>query len=110
MSREPDRESRAPQLDAADLLPLAAALVVLALVALLMPTAAGGGTRTLQKKGIEIERGWYADPELFRKVEVGTEVLIRDKPFRLPNHGRLAFGHSIKSLPDAVFEFEIDAC
>lgn len=40
----------------------------------------------------------------------GTEVLIRDKPFRLPNHGRLAFGHSIKSLPDAVFEFEIDAC
>ena len=40
----------------------------------------------------------------------GAEVLIRDKPFRLPNHGRLAFGHSIKSLPDAVFEFEIDAC
>ena len=40
----------------------------------------------------------------------GTEVLTRDKPFRLPNHGRLAFGHSIKSLPDAVFEFEIDAC
>lgn len=49
-----------------------------ALDVLLMPTAAGGGTRTLQKKGIEIERGWYADPELFRKVEVGTEVLIRE--------------------------------
>lgn len=49
-----------------------------ALDVLLMPTAAGGGTRTLQKKGIEIERGWYAAPELFRKVEVGTEVLIRE--------------------------------
>ncbi|MDD3328894.1 MAG: DDE-type integrase/transposase/recombinase [Zoogloea sp.] len=49
-----------------------------ALDVLLMPTAAGGGVRTLQKKGIEIERGWYAAPELFRKVEVGTEVLIRE--------------------------------
>lgn len=49
-----------------------------ALDVLLMPTAAGGGIRTLQKKGIEIERGWYAAPELFRKVEVGTEVLIRE--------------------------------
>jgi putative transposase len=49
-----------------------------ALDVLLMPTAANGGTRTLQKKGIEIERGWYAAPELYRKVEVGTEVLIRE--------------------------------
>ena len=49
-----------------------------ALDVLLMPTAANGGTRTIQKKGIEIERGWYAAPELFRKVEVGTEVLIRE--------------------------------
>ncbi len=49
-----------------------------ALDVLLMPTGANGGTRTLQKKGIEIERGWYAAPELFRKVEVGTEVLIRE--------------------------------
>lgn len=49
-----------------------------ALDVLLMPTAAGGGARILQKKGIEIERGWYAAPELFRTVEVGTEVLIRE--------------------------------
>jgi hypothetical protein len=49
-----------------------------ALDVLLMPTAANGGTRTLQKKGIEIERGWYAAPELYRRVEVGTEVLIRE--------------------------------
>ena len=40
MSREPDREPHAPQLDAGDLLPLAAAILTLALVSLLMPTAA----------------------------------------------------------------------
>ncbi len=49
-----------------------------ALDVLLMPTAANGGVRTLQKKGIEIERGWYAAPELFRLVEVGTEVMVRE--------------------------------
>lgn len=49
-----------------------------ALDVLLMPTAANGGTRVFQKKGLEIEGGWYAAPELYRKVEVGTEVLIRE--------------------------------
>ena len=40
MTRDGDRERRPPQLDATDLLPLIAALVVVTLVALLMPTAA----------------------------------------------------------------------
>ena len=40
MTRERDREPRPPQLDAGDLLPLIAAIVVLTLVALLLPTAA----------------------------------------------------------------------
>lgn len=39
----------------------------------------------------------------------GLEVLIRDKAFRLPESGRLAFGHSIRKAPDAVFDFELAA-
>lgn len=48
-----------------------------ALDILLLP-AAGGGTRTLQKKGIQLDGGWYAAPALFAHVEVGTEVTLRE--------------------------------
>lgn len=34
--------------------------------------------RTLQKKGLQIDSGWYAAPELFSLVEVGTEVTVRE--------------------------------
>lgn len=34
--------------------------------------------RTLQKKGLQIESGWYAAAELFKLVEVGTEVTVRE--------------------------------
>ena len=46
-----------------------------ALDMLLAPLA---GTRVLQKKGLSIDGGWYAAPELFKLVEVGTEVDIRE--------------------------------
>lgn len=36
----------------------------------------------------------------------GIEVLIRDKHFLLPAHGRLAFGHSVSRKSQAVFDFE----
>lgn len=32
---------------------------------------------TLQKKGLQIENGWYASVELFDQVEVGTKVSVR---------------------------------
>lgn|GEM_PF-338073 len=48
-----------------------------ALDILLLP-AAGGGTRTLQKKGIHLDGAWYAAPALFAHVEVGTEVTLRE--------------------------------
>lgn len=48
-----------------------------ALDILLLP-ASGGGVRTLQKKGIALEGGWYAAPALFAHVEVGTEVTLRE--------------------------------
>lgn len=47
-----------------------------ALDILLLPPA-GGGKRTLQKKGIQLEGGWYAAPALFAHVEVGTELTLR---------------------------------
>ncbi|MCC4116386.1 DDE-type integrase/transposase/recombinase [Aromatoleum toluclasticum] len=46
-----------------------------ALDVLLLPLT---GSRTLQKKGLQIDGGWYAAPELFRLVEVGTEVTVRE--------------------------------
>jgi transposase InsO family protein len=36
------------------------------------------GTRTLQKKGLSVDGGWYASVELYRHVEVGTEVSLRE--------------------------------
>lgn len=39
----------------------------------------------------------------------GLEFLIRDKSFRLPEQGRIAFGHSVRKTPDAVFDFELTA-
>lgn len=36
----------------------------------------------------------------------GIEVLIRDKSFLLPSHGRLSFGHSASRKSHAVFDFE----
>ena len=54
MSQQPDPAHRGPQLDAADLLPLLAVAAALALIALLMPTAAtvaGSGTVPASRPG-----------------------------------------------------------
>ena len=37
----------------------------------------------------------------------GNELLIRDGSFCLPERGRIAFGHSVRKLPDAVYEFAV---
>lgn len=37
----------------------------------------------------------------------GSELLIRDGSFCLPERGRIAFGHSVRKLPDAVYEFAV---
>ena len=37
----------------------------------------------------------------------GNELLIRDGLFCLPERGRIAFGHSVRKLPDAVYEFAV---
>lgn len=37
----------------------------------------------------------------------GNELLVRDESFCLPERGRIAFGHSVRKLPDAVYEFAV---